>query len=150
MCEPFVTDSRSRRNETSCDARPGAEGDEALICDTRIDRPVRVARTSRWMRCLEPVNLSGGGVCVAAILPSFFTKTESFSCHCRLICAMRSDQEFKGVPKPGKVVLRCGGGSIDVQRSRKFRAIWCATKSNWHTYLFCTRLYRRCNTQNKA
>lgn len=68
MCDPFVIASSSRRNETSCGASPGAVCDEERICEIRIGRPVSVARTSRWMRYLEPVNFSGAGAGAVVIL----------------------------------------------------------------------------------
>ena len=57
---PLETASSRRKNDTSCGARPGAVGDEALICEIRIVRPVSVANTRRCTRYFEPVNLSAG------------------------------------------------------------------------------------------
>ena len=78
MCEPFVMDSSRRRKETSCAARPGAVCDDALICDTRMGLPVKVAKTSCWMRYLEPLNLRRGGVCVVVILADFYSERVYF------------------------------------------------------------------------
>lgn len=61
MMEPLVMESSRRRNDTSCGARPGAVCEEALICEMRIARPVKVASTRRWIRCLDPVNFNGAG-----------------------------------------------------------------------------------------
>jgi hypothetical protein len=54
--------SSNRRKETSWGASPGAVWLEDRICEIRIGRPVRVASTSRWTRCLDPVNFNGAGV----------------------------------------------------------------------------------------
>jgi hypothetical protein len=59
-------ESRSRRKETSCGARPGCVGDEERICEIWIGRPVRVERTRRWVRDLWVVKrrYSGGGAAI--------------------------------------------------------------------------------------
>ena len=75
MCEPFVMDSSRRRKDTSCGARPGDVCDDALICDIRMGLPVRVAKTRRWMRYFDPVNLRGGAVCAVVIFADSFTIT---------------------------------------------------------------------------
>lgn len=80
MCEPFVMDSRRRRKDTSCGARPGAVCEDALICDTRIGLPVRVAKTSRWTRYLDPVNLSGGRLCAVVMFADIFVEILMAAC----------------------------------------------------------------------
>lgn len=49
--EPFVMESRRRRKEISCGARPTAlVGEEDRIWEMWMGRPVKVERTRRWVR----------------------------------------------------------------------------------------------------
>ena len=59
--EPLVIVSRRRRKEISWGRSPGLVVELERIWDMRIGRPVRVLRTRRWTRYLEPVKRRGGG-----------------------------------------------------------------------------------------
>ena len=63
-------ESRSRKKEISCGARPGLVGEEERICEMWIGLPVRVEKTRRWVRCLWVVKRrnSGGGAAIVSFV----------------------------------------------------------------------------------
>ena len=66
ICDPLVSASSSRKNETSCGASPGEACDSGRILEIRMHRPVSVEITSRSINLLWPVNCSAG-CCVVAM-----------------------------------------------------------------------------------
>lgn len=64
---PFVIASSNRKKDISSALIPGALAFDVLMSETTIVLPVKVASTSRLMRCFEPLNLSGLGPGGAAI-----------------------------------------------------------------------------------
>jgi hypothetical protein len=61
-------ESRRRRKEISCGARPGCVGEEDRICEMWMGFPVSVERTRRCVRWLWVVKRRYWGVGVAMVI----------------------------------------------------------------------------------